>query len=84
MSARHLGPYDSVAYKWLALVTSRQQHLIKLADSGRWKNYYTHDELESELHKTLRLRDQWASIAGILTREQWRNEDAGVVDSSAS
>jgi len=41
---------------------------MQLADSGRWKQYYTHTELESELQETMRLQDQWANIAGITQR----------------
>ena len=69
MSARQPGPYDCIAYKWLALLTRRQIYLMQLADSGRWKQYYTHTELESELQETVRLQDQWANIAGISQRE---------------
>jgi hypothetical protein len=44
-------------------------YFMQLADSGRWKQYYTHAELESELQETVRLQDQWANIAGISQRE---------------
>ena len=69
MSARQPGPYDCIAYKWLALLTRRQMYFMQLADSGRWKQYYTHAELESELQETARLQDQWADIVGISQRE---------------
>jgi len=69
MSARQPGPYDCIAYKWLALLTRRQMYFMQLADSGRWKQYYSHAELESELEKTARLHDQWANIAGISRRD---------------
>ena len=65
MSARQPGPYDCVAYKWLALLTRRQLYFMQLAESDRWNRYYTYAELESELQKTVRLHDQWANIAGI-------------------
>jgi hypothetical protein len=69
MSARQPGPYDCIAYKWLALLMRRQLYFMQLADSGSWKQYYTHAELENELHETARLHDQWANIAGIPQRE---------------
>lgn len=69
MSARQPGPYDCIAYKWLALLTRRQMYFMQLADSDRWKRYYTHAELECELQETARLRHQWANIAGISQRE---------------
>lgn len=70
MSARQPGPYDCIAYKWLALLTRRQLYLMQLADSDRWKRYYTDAELESELRETVRLHDQWANIVGIPLREK--------------
>jgi hypothetical protein len=70
MSARQPGPYDCIAYKWLALLTRRQLYFMQLAESGRWKQYYTHAELENELHETVRLHDQWANIAGISQSER--------------
>lgn len=69
MSAQKPGPYDSVAYKWLALLTRRQVYFLELSDSGRWIHYHTHAELENKLRETMRLRDQWANIAGISPRE---------------
>jgi uncharacterized repeat protein (TIGR03809 family) len=65
MSERQTDPYDSVARKWLALVERRQQHFIELCDSGRWRHYYTQAEFLEEMRKVLRVRDQWASIAGL-------------------
>jgi hypothetical protein len=69
MSARQPGRYDCIAYKWLALLTRRQLYFMQLADSGRWKQYYTRTGLESELLRTMQLHDQWASIAGISHRD---------------
>jgi len=65
MSERQTDPYDSVARKWLALVERRQQHFIELCDSGRWRHYYTQAEFLEEMRKVLRVRDNWASIAGL-------------------
>lgn len=65
MSAPQAGRYDSVARRWLALVELRQAHFIELCDSGRWRHYYTHDEFLAEMQKVLRVRDQWAALAGL-------------------
>jgi uncharacterized repeat protein (TIGR03809 family) len=65
MSDRGQGPYDTIARKWLALVERRQEHFIELCDTGRWRHYYTKDEFLEEMRKLLRMRDQWASIAGL-------------------
>ena len=65
MSEGQAGPYDTIARRWLALVERRQEHLIELCDSGRWRHYYTHAEFLEEMRKVLRIRDQWATIAGL-------------------
>jgi uncharacterized repeat protein (TIGR03809 family) len=65
MSEQEKGPYGTVARKWLALVERRQEHFIELCDTGRWRHYYTKDEFLEEMRKVLRVRDQWASIAGL-------------------
>ena len=65
MSGREQSPYDGVARKWLALVERRQEHLIELCDTGRWRHYYTKTEFLEEMRSVLRVRDQWAAIAGL-------------------
>jgi uncharacterized repeat protein (TIGR03809 family) len=65
MSAPQDGRYDSVARRWLALVERRQAHFLELCDTGRWRHYYTHAEFLDEMRKVLRVRDQWAAIAGL-------------------
>ncbi len=70
MSERQQSPYDSIARRWLALVERRQEHFIDLCDSGRWRHYYTHAEFLDEMRKVLRVRDQWAAIAGLPLSEE--------------
>jgi uncharacterized repeat protein (TIGR03809 family) len=65
MSERQEGPYDSIARRWLAIVERRQEHLVELCDSGRWRHYYTRAGFLDEMRKVLRVRDQWAAIAGV-------------------
>jgi uncharacterized repeat protein (TIGR03809 family) len=65
MSERQPGPYDSIARRWLALVERRQQHCIELCDSGRWRHYYSSEaEFIGAMQELLRLREQWAALAG--------------------
>ncbi len=75
MSERQTGPYDSIARRWLALVERRQQHLIELCDSGRWRHYYTQTEFLAEMRKVLQLRDQWAAIAGLPLSDEMLEDD---------
>jgi len=65
MSERQAGPYDSIARKWLALAERRQAAFVELADSGRWRHYFSRDEFRAEVRKAADLRDQWARIAGL-------------------
>jgi len=63
MSARERGPYDSVARKWLALAERREAHVVELRDSGRWRHYYTWDELLAAVREAADARDEWERIA---------------------
>lgn len=65
MSAPREGRYDSIARRWLALVERRQEHLIELTETGRWRHYYTQAEFREEINRLLRVREQWAIIAGV-------------------
>jgi uncharacterized repeat protein (TIGR03809 family) len=65
MSGPQQGLYDSIARRWLALVERRQEHFLELCETGRWRHYYTHAEFLDEMRKVLRVRDQWAAIAGL-------------------
>jgi uncharacterized repeat protein (TIGR03809 family) len=65
MSAPQDGRYDNIARRWLALVERRQAYFLELCDSGRWQRYYTQAEFIDEMRKVLRVRAQWAAIAGV-------------------
>ena len=65
MSGREQGPYDSVASRWLALIERRQENFIDLCNTGRWRHYYTRAEFLEQMREVLRLRDQWAVLAGV-------------------
>ena len=75
MSERQAAPYDSIARRWLALVERRQEHFIELCDTGRWRHYYTKAEFLEEMRKVLRVRDQWAIIAGLPAKDEDPNQD---------
>ncbi len=65
MSERQQSPYDSIARRWLALIERRHANFIDLYETGRWRHYYTETEFLDEIRKVLRVRDQWAAIAGV-------------------
>ena len=64
MPARYPCPLDGVARKWVALAERRTAHIVELYDTGRWRHYYTQAELVAALREAIRVRDQWARIAG--------------------
>ena len=66
MPARYPCPLDGVARKWVALAERRTAHIVELYDTGRWRHYYTQAELVAALREAIRVRDQWARIAGLL------------------
>jgi hypothetical protein len=80
MSEGQSGPYDEIARRWLALVERRRENFIELCDTGRWRHYYTHDEFLIEMRKVLRLRDQWATIAGLPAANGTPNDDGDASD----
>jgi uncharacterized repeat protein (TIGR03809 family) len=77
MSEPQSGRYDSIARRWLALIERRQEHFLDLCDTGRWRHYYTEAEFLDEMRKVLRVRDQWAAIAGIPLESDEPSADAG-------
>lgn len=64
MSERQQGPYERVSRRWLALVERRQQHVLELSDTGRWRHYFTEAEFVEEMRRILDLRTRWAELAG--------------------
>jgi hypothetical protein len=65
MSGRQPGPYDSVARKWLALAERRRAHVVELRETGRWRHYYTSEELLDVMREAVNSRDEWARLAGL-------------------
>ena len=79
MSGPQSGRYDTIARRWLALIERRQENFLDLCDTGRWRHYYTEPEFLEEMRKVLRVRDQWAALAGQpLNEELVRFEDQGL------
>jgi hypothetical protein len=70
MSERYGSPYDGIAHKWLALIERRQQNIIELCYTGRWRHYYTQAQFLDEMGKVLDLRKRWALLAGLPAIEQ--------------
>jgi len=65
MSERQTGRYDSLARRWLALAERRQAHFIELCNSGRWKHYFSQDQLDDEMRRVNDDYERWAEIVGV-------------------
>jgi uncharacterized repeat protein (TIGR03809 family) len=70
MPARYPCLLDGVARKWVALAERCTAHIVELYDTGRWRHYYTQAELVAALQEAIRVRDQWARIAGLLPEDE--------------
>ena len=49
--------------KWRDLAEKRRAHLIELYDSGRWKHYYTEEQLVVRMREAINLADKWDRLS---------------------
>jgi uncharacterized repeat protein (TIGR03809 family) len=63
MSTLPAGAFDEVSHKWRRLVERRQQHLVELFHSGRWKFYYTEEKFLHLMREAVKLTERWTMIA---------------------
>jgi uncharacterized repeat protein (TIGR03809 family) len=49
--------------KWRDLAEKRRAHLIELYDSGRWKHYYTEEQLVVRMREAINLADTWERLS---------------------
>lgn len=52
-----------IARKWHALAERRRSNLVDLYDTGRWRLYYTEDELVVRMRQAIGLSEGWARVA---------------------
>src|SRR5262249_49792401 len=79
MSERQTRPYGDIARKWHALAERRRADVVELRDSGRWRHYYTWDELLDALREAVDTRDMWARLVGLAEDETSGPAGAAVV-----
>ena len=48
---------------WRDLAEKRRAYLIELYDSGRWKHYYTEEQLVARMREAINLADKWERLA---------------------
>ncbi len=52
-----------IMQKWRALAEQRRAHFAELYDSGRWKHYYTEEELLARTREAVRLSEAWDQLS---------------------
>lgn len=55
--------WELIALKWRSLAERRRGHIVDLYKSGRWKRYYTDEELLTEMRAADAMARRWALIA---------------------
>ncbi|MGE3148938.1 MAG: TIGR03809 family protein [Pseudorhodoplanes sp.] len=55
--------YDKLAQKWRDLAERRRDHIIELYQTGRWKHYYTEQELIACLREAIAALEVWDALA---------------------
>jgi uncharacterized repeat protein (TIGR03809 family) len=54
---------EDMARQWQSLAERRRQHLLELYRSGRWRRYYSEDELMAQMRDAVRGVEQWGQLA---------------------
>ncbi len=52
-----------ITRKWRKLAEQRRAHFIELYDTGRWKHYYTEEQLLSRMREAIRLAETWEQLS---------------------
>ena len=60
---------------WQSLAERRRLHLLDLYRSGRWRRYYTEDQIRSQMREVMRAIEGWSALTGQPpqhTDDDWR------------
>ena len=52
-----------ITQKWRDLAVRRRAHFIELYESGRWKHYYTEEQLLARTREAVRLAEIWEQLS---------------------
>jgi uncharacterized repeat protein (TIGR03809 family) len=52
-----------ITRRWRDLAEKRRAPFVELYDSGRWKHYYTEEQLLARLREAIRLAETWQRLA---------------------
>ena len=79
MSERHaLRQFDEIAHKWRDLAERRREYFVELYRSGRWKHYYSEEELVVCMKEVMDVAETWARLAPTPAEAQRRRADEAV------
>ena len=65
MATHPIVPTAEIALKYIALIDQRRAHLSELYDTGRWKLYYSGEELRDRARELAMLRDKWTAVVAL-------------------
>lgn len=78
MADQDLPPYtEHLARQWRALAERRRRALLEIYRSGRWRRYYTEEQLTALMRDAERDIGRWRELAG-----EPANDDAGLLTPS--
>jgi uncharacterized repeat protein (TIGR03809 family) len=53
-----------IARQWQALAERRRQHLLEMHRSGRWRRYYTEEQLMAQMRNAVYCAEEWSKSSG--------------------
>ncbi len=52
-----------ITQKWRDLAVRRRAHFVELYESGRWRHYYTEEQLLARMREVVRLAEVWEQLS---------------------
>jgi uncharacterized repeat protein (TIGR03809 family) len=52
-----------ITRRWRDLAEKRRAHFVELYDSGRWKHYYTEEQLIARMREAIHIAETWQRLA---------------------
>jgi len=58
------GAARDMARRWQGLAERRRKHLIEMYRTGRWRHYYTEEQLTAQMRDAVRDIGRWSAASG--------------------
>ena len=49
---------------WQSLAERRRLYLLEMQRSGRWRRYYSEDEMQAQMREVVRAIEGWSTLSG--------------------